>query len=474
MQQVEGMEGLRKKTIYLETLENLFHELTQARSISSSGRKLILLGLLYDVHRVHQFFLQIENNLSESIDIHDILLSDVDYNEWNIKLDIKFDVNAFYMPDEEEKDADETSVKTTLWHVFDTFSREELKDIPCNRTDNVQLLMGVLMNDLSADQLTIVLNESIVALRENLLHIHACISRHRMNVGECEELYRHEREVFIKGYECKVIEEFEYWKEYSCDGDEAVIKRNLKGKYCTEILNFFMSNFLAPRISAQTETDTTEFDAEFEELRFFNVPQNIEAKSYYSALRELFKYKNGIVVPIEGNIGKYFFRHRKEVDAKQRIALFAFIKMIELIEEEKKPKAMVDEVVNYEGIKVAMIRTYFPKCTSALTKKYNAEWLDSYMTALMDSKHKDAIAAEWNNATTRKQVYCAILGALKDKGVFKITYAALARMIYDGNIEDETNEKKKKQMIKDLRTLEKYIGNGKKHIIGKWTATYEK
>ena len=73
------MEGLRKKkTIYLETLENLFQELTQARSISSGGRKLILLGLLYDVHRVHQFFKQIENNLSESIDIHDILLSDVD------------------------------------------------------------------------------------------------------------------------------------------------------------------------------------------------------------------------------------------------------------------------------------------------------------------------------------------------------------------------------------------------------------
>ena len=469
------MEGLcKKKTIYLETLENLFQELTQARSMSSGGRKLILLGLLYDVHRVHQFFKQIENNLSESIDIHDILLSDVDYNEWSIKLDIKFDVKAFYMPDEEEKDADAASVKATLWHVFDTFSREELKDIPCNRTDNVQLLMGVLMNDLSADQLAVLLNESIVSLRENLLHIHACISKHRINSDESEELYRHERKVFIKGYERRVIEEFEDWKENSCDGNEVVIKRNLKGKYCTEMLTFFMSEFLAPRISAQTETDTTEFDAEFDELRFFNVPHNIDSKAHYSALREIFDYKDGIVVPKKDNIGKYFFKHRKEVDAKQRIALFAFIKMIELIEEEKKPKAMVDEVVNYEGIKVAMLRTYFPKCTSALTQKYNAEWLDSYMTALMDSKHKDVIAAEWNYATTRKQVYCAILGALKDKGVFKITYAALARMIYDGNIEDETNEKKKKQMIKDLRTLEKYMGNGKKHVIGKWTANYEK
>ena len=467
------MEGLRKKTIYLETLENLFHELTQARSISSGGRKLILLGLLYDVHRVHQFFEQIENKLSESIDIHDILLSDVDYNEWSVKLDIKFDVKAFYMPDEEEEDADATSVKATLWHVFDTFSREELKDIPCNRTDNVQLLMGVLMNDLNAEQLAVLLNESIVALRENLLHIHTCISRHRMNFDEGKELYRHEKEVFVKGYESKLIEDFEEWKENSCDDDETIIKRSLKGKYCTEMLNFFMSDFLAPRIKAQAETDTTEFDAEFRELRFLNVPPTIVPETHYSALRELFEYKDGIVVPQKGKIGKYFFKHRKEVDAKQRIALFTFIKMIELIEEEKLPKVEVKEEVNYEGIKIAMTSKYFPKCSVALAKKYNAEWLDSYMTALMDSKHKDAIATAWADDTTRKQVYCAILGALKDKGVFRSSYAALSKMIYDGNIEEENDEEKKRQMAKDLRTLEKYICNGKKHIIGKWTAIYE-
>lgn len=464
------MEGLRKKkTVYQETLENLFQELTLARSISSGGRKLILLGLLYDVHRVHQFFMQIKHNLSESIYIHEILLSDVDYNEWNIKLDFKFDVNAFYMPDEEEEDADATSVKATLWHVFDTFSREELKDISCNRTDNVQLLMGVLMSDLSADQLAILLNESIVALRENLLHIHACISRHRMNLDEGEELYRHEKEVFIKEYESKVEEEFEEWKENSCDDDEDVIKRNLNGKYCTEMLTFFMSEFLAPRISAQAETDTTEFDAEFQELRFYNVPKNIEVKAHYSALRELFEYKDKNVVPKKGHIGKYFFKHRKEVDAKQRIALFKFIKMIELIEEEKKPKAKVDEVVNYEGIKVAMVRTYFPKCTSALTEEYKAEWLDSYMTALMNSEHKDAIVTEWADDTTRKQVYCAILGALKDKGVFKCSYEAIARMIYDGNSDESDKDKKRNE-----RTLARYIGGGKHHIIGKWTATYVK
>ena len=465
------MEGLHKeKTAYLETLENLFHELTHARSMSSSGRKLVLLGLLYDVHRVHQFFLQIENNLSESIDIRNILQydADVDYNEWNVKLDMKFDVKPFYMPDEVAKEADPVSVKTTLEHVFDTFSRDELKNILCDRTNKVQFMMAILMNDLSVDQLVLVLNESVVALRESLVHIQACINRHRMTLEEGKELYRHEKEIFVREYEREVEEKFEEWKD-TFDGDKDVIKRNLKGKYCTEILAFFMSGFLAPRIGLQGETDTTEFETEYEEVCFYNYPKDMDLKAHYSALREIFEYKDKMIVPKKGHIGKYFFKYRKEVDAKQRIALFAFIKMIELIEIEKQPKEEVKEEVNYEGIKIAMTSKYFPKCSAVLAKKYNAEWLDNYMTALMNSKHKDTIVAEWGDDTTRKQVYCAILGALKDKGVYKGSYEAMARMIYEGDSDETEKDKKRNE-----RTLAKYIGDGKHHIIGEWTATYEK
>ncbi|MBR6601793.1 MAG: hypothetical protein IKK87_08130 [Bacteroidaceae bacterium] len=341
VQQAIGMEGLRqKKTVYLEALENLFQELTSARSMSSGGRKFLLLGLLYDVHRVHQFFLQIESNLSESIAVHNLLQydADVDYGQWSVRLDIKFDVNPFYLPEEEEEDANADSVKDTLWHVFDTFSRDELKGISCDRTGNVQALMNLLTNDLSADQLALVLNESVAALRESLIKIHTCIGRHRMTLDQGEELYRYERELFAKECGSSVIEEFEDWKVNSCDENEEVIRRNLKGKYCTEMLAFFMSGFLAPRISSQAETDTTEFDDEYEGLRFYNPPQGMDVKAHYSALREIFDYKDGIVVPKAGHIGKYFFKHRKEVTLEHRAALFRFVRMIWLIEEERKPK----------------------------------------------------------------------------------------------------------------------------------------
>ena len=450
------MEGLHKKTVYLETLENLFQELMQARSMSSGGRKLILLGVLYDLHRVHQFFLQIENNLSESIDIHNILKydADVDYNQWSVKLDIKFDVKAFYMPDEEENDADAESVKGTLWHVFDTFSRDELIGISCDRTNNVQHLLEILTNDVSIDNFVLLLNESIVALRESLLHIHTCISRHRMTNEDGIQLYKHELEYFIQTHENEVIEEFESWKDQFDDNEELVM-RNIRGKYNSEMLSLFMSEFLKSRIAAQLETDKSGFESEMAKLHFVNVPADIDTLLYYSALRELFEYKNDIVVPHPGRIGKYFFKHRKEVDAKQRVALFKFIKMIELIEEEKKPKPKVEEL-NYEGIITAMTRTYFPKCEDALCEGYNMDWLVNYITDLMNSNYKDEIARDWAIVNKRNTLKGIIIGALKEAKVFKGNNSSIAKLLNS----------------EDYKTLAKYMGKAKSHVIGEWTMDY--
>ena len=450
------MEGLHKKTVYLETLENLFQELMQARSMSSGGRKLILLGVLYDLHRVHQFFLQIENNLSESIDIHNILKydADVDYNQWSVKLDIKFDVKAFYMPDEEENDADAESVKGTLWHVFDTFSRDELIGISCDRTNNVQHLLEILTNDVSIDNFVLLLNESIVALRESLLHIHTCISRHRMTNEDGIQLYKHELEYFIQTHENEVIEEFESWKDQFDDNEELVM-RNIRGKYNSEMLSLFMSEFLKSRIAAQLETDKSGFESEMAKLHFVNVPADIDTLLYYSALRELFEYKNDIVVPHPGRIGKYFFKHRKEVDAKQRVALFKFIKMIELIEEEKKPKPKVEEL-NYEGIITAMTKTYFPKCDDGLCEGYNMDWLVNYITDLMNSNYKDEIARDWAIVNKRNTLKGIIIGALKEAKVFKGNNSSIAKLLNS----------------EDYKTLAKYMGKAKSHVIGEWTMDY--
>ena len=108
-------------------------------------------------------------------------------------------------------------------------------------------------------------------------------------------------------------------------------------------------------------------------------------------------------------------------------------------------------------------------------KGYSSNTLIAYVN---DLRQFEKVIKESCGVENETEVTSAMLRiwlvALKDKGVYKSSYAALSKMIYDGNIEEETDKEKKKQMAKELRTLAKYIGDGKQHIIGKWTATYEK
>jgi hypothetical protein len=216
-----------------------------------------------------------------------------------------------------------------------------------------------------------------------------------------------------------------------------------------------MSGFLEPRISAQAETDTTEFEAEFNELRFYNIPSKLDAKTHYSALRELFEYKHGIVIPHKGKIGKYFFKHRREVDVKQRADLFTFIKMTELIEEEKKPKPK-EVKLNYDGIIIYLSRDVFPKCEEILCDGYSVEWLNDYITALMNSVHKDKIAESWAKNNQQGKIIGAIFGALKECEVIEGSNRSIGNLI----------DKKKGA------TLAKYMGKKEENFIIERTQNY--
>lgn len=468
------MEGLcKKKTIYLETLEDIEKKIKSlTTNMTAGGMRFFLLHLLYEIQRTHEFFSDVEALVVEKKYTTDILEidADVDYTKWSENEHWKMNVDVQSLQEDKELEP----IEKTIWGMLDTLPPNDSDQyVDFSRTDYKLVLQQILWSKCSNKQLYYALTQSIQNLRATLLRIGEKQGKRELSLADGEKLYKGEELRFNLSGATKVVADFKKWK-HGCEDDDEIIQKRIDGKKLVELKDFFNSGFLACKIDQQSEIDFSCYASELDFNRLKQIAEGLDVEAHYSALREFFKINMGVLTPRKDKIGRYLFNHRKEVTEEHRFALFRFIKMLWLIEEEKKPKIDNKEVVNYEGIKVAMIRTYFPKCTSALTKKYNAEWLDSYMTALMDSKHKDVIAAEWNNATTRKQVYCAILGALKDKGVFKITYAALARMIYDGNIEEETDEEKKKQMATDLRTIEKYIGNGKKHIIGKWTATYEK
>lgn len=467
MQQEKGMEGLRKKkTVYLETLEAIERKVNNLTSnMTAGGIRFFLLSLLYEVQRTNEFFTDVEALVNEKKYTANILDidADVNYAEWAKNEHWKLGVDAQNLPEDKELEP----IERTIWGVLDALPPNGSDQyVEFSRTDYKLTLQQILWSKCSNKQLYFALVNSIQKLRTILLSIGDKQAKRELSLEDGEKLYKGEEVRFNLSEASKVVAEFKTWKS-DCEDDDEIILKKIEGKKYTELKTLFKSGFFDCKIEQQSEIDFSCYKEEVDIERLKRMATGMDVEAYYSAMREFFKYNKGVWTPRKDKIGKYFFKHRKEVTDEHRIAYFRFVKMLWLIEEEKKPKAANDGGLNYEGIKVAMNRTYFPKCSAALNKEYNAEWLDNYMMALMNSKHKDDVAMAWANDTTRKQVYCAILGALKDKGVFKGTYAALAEMIYDGD-SNETKEDRKR----NLRTLGKYIGEGKNHVIGKWTEDY--
>ena len=92
--------------------------------------------------------------------------------------------------------------------------------------------------------------------------------------------------------------------------------------------------------------------------------------------------------------------------------------------------------------------------------KYDARWKDSFVEALMASEYGEGIARQWavkGVRNKRKQLKAYIVGLLKDEGVLKGSYDAIATMI-------DPNDKK--------RTLATNMSRGKKQPYADWVKEY--
>lgn len=89
-------------------------------------------------------------------------------------------------------------------------------------------------------------------------------------------------------------------------------------------------------------------------------------------------------------------------------------------------------------------------------EKYDAQWTDEFVEALMESEWGDEIARDWagNGKRNRvKQIKGYVVGLLSDAGVLKGSYGSIAeRMGMPGN----------------PRTLSKYMSDGKLQGYAEW------
>lgn len=89
-------------------------------------------------------------------------------------------------------------------------------------------------------------------------------------------------------------------------------------------------------------------------------------------------------------------------------------------------------------------------------ERYDAQWADSFVEALMASEYGEAIAREWavkGVRNKRNQLKGYVVGLLRDGGVMSGSYSAIAV---------------KAGIVEDARTFARYMADGKKQPYAEW------
>jgi len=317
-----------------------------------------------------------------------------------------------------------------------------------------------------AEQFQAANQEGTDMLTDVLRQIDAQLSR-RHKSEEYERLYELEKQRYMNsGSYSRARQNFTKWFDdvcYSSPNQEDVTD------YITEkLLHLFEKGVF------NTEADhmqrTTRYTGEFD---FDHLDDDHKLKKtvykHYAALRRLVGYSDGQLVVNTARAGQFFYVNRHAENAKTlRSAFLKYMHKIDMAQDvrRKMQKAEAENAdiqqdepieLNYfaptKNLKRLLTQEWF-RVLSTDDKKYNEEWVEAFVDALMASPWREHIAREWAVKDRRLTLKCMIIGVLKDVGVLKGSYKFVARQL---EMDDE-----------NPATLAKYMGMGKKQPFASW------
>ena len=106
-----------------------------------------------------------------------------------------------------------------------------------------------------------------------------------------------------------------------------------------------------------------------------------------------------------------------------------------------------------KNLSVFLCQDWFDQ-VSTNKNKYTKKWREGLMEALLASQYRDEIALLWTEPEKRLQLKCTIVGIMKDAGIIKGSYNALAPRLGIDEVESAS--------------LAKYMGYGKKQAFYDW------
>lgn len=316
-------------------------ELNSIRAVSSGGLKLAFLYVLYDVQRLWEMFAQVKEQVKTSNDAYELLEidEDVDYSEWARKLRT-FDTKIYLVADDQAHSRELKNIKKSLWGVADSLvTLPGEKDI--DKEEFVRKMEALLWDRVGDEHLRQTLSKHLGELCKELEGIANEMYQRKLTKADGEKLFETLNRRF--DWECgiQVMNDWKTWiAEWEDDEDNSVLLRHAPGKKYDEMLELFKSGFLNPKLKRQMEADMADFEGEIRFECFENIPEGMDLRKHYSALRDLVDLKNDTFLPKKAAIGRYVFNYRKVVREEQRRAFFRFLRMMKWLEELREVKQL--------------------------------------------------------------------------------------------------------------------------------------
>ena len=375
--------------------------------------------------------------------------------------------------------ADITEVTQALQtQVLDVVSREAVLDADAE-VDYAELAEQVLAAEMQervdADEgvceQTRLVNEALGVLNSVLVQITEQLERHHKE-DEFERLYEAEKRRYMNsGTAYRARKTFEEWKDDECYGHP--LRENIEDYRLEKLLKMFEKGVLASRVEHIQRAKRYQSEVDFEQLDDDH-PMKKTAHKHYAALRKMVDWRDGCLVVEPARVGRHFYVCRYEENAKtNRNRFLEYMHKVELAQEELRKLQQVQEVarntadgaeqLNFfapsKHLKVLLADEWFSLLTTN-EGRYNQEWTDGLVEALMHSEWGELIAREWTVKEKRLTLKCMIVGVLKDAGVLKGSYNQIAKLL---DLDSE-----------NPATLAKYLGMGKKQGYADWILDYAK
>ena len=379
--------------------------------------------------------------------------------------------------------------------VLDVVSHEAVLDADAD-TDFAALSVEVLTMELEdkadADddirKQTLLANEALGELSNILSQIDVQLNRHHKD-EEYVRLYESERRRYMNsGSSGRARQKFEEWRDIE-DGHPQ--QEQIADFIVEKLLHMFERNALAAGVDHILRAKRFPGEVDFEQV---TISQKITKTVYhhYAALRKIVDYEDGYLVIDPVRVGKYFYLNRHEENAKtHRSAFLNYMHKIELAQEEmrrlqeelrrleeeaarrqaeaaKQQKkglrrlAQNAEPLNYfaptKNLQELLRQPWFKALRT--DARFDQQWTDDFISALMASEFKDGIAQDWAIQGKRRkvtQIKGYIVGLLSDAGVLKGSYDSIAAKI---------------GLTDDPRSFSRYMSQGKKQPFAEWVSDY--